>query len=149
VPLRALGLGAGLLGPTSSPLTLLGADLLGPDTPVPPVAEELLAAPLPLSKGREPRQRRGKLWRGRWEPRRQTGGLRPARQNLDPTVGVPAAGLANRHAALVVGRQHGQNSRHQPCVVAERRDALGEDQGLRNEGLTGNPLHQDFQLVPG
>jgi hypothetical protein len=31
VPLRALGLGAGLLGPTSSPLTLLGADLLGPN----------------------------------------------------------------------------------------------------------------------
>jgi hypothetical protein len=71
--LRALGLGASLLGPTISPLTLLGADLLGPnggsetndpsarcsqrrlsssDTPAPPRAEELLAAPLPLSKGR-------------------------------------------------------------------------------------------------
>jgi hypothetical protein len=75
VPLRGLGLGAGLLGPTSSPLTLLGTGLLGPnggrgseindlsawrsrrhlsssDTLAPPRAEELLAAPLPLSKGR-------------------------------------------------------------------------------------------------
>jgi hypothetical protein len=31
VPLHALGLGPGLLGPTSSPLMLLGADLLGPN----------------------------------------------------------------------------------------------------------------------
>jgi hypothetical protein len=30
-PLRALGLGAELLGPARSPLTLLGAGLLGPD----------------------------------------------------------------------------------------------------------------------
>jgi hypothetical protein len=64
-------------------------------------------------------------------------------------VGVPAAGLANRHAALVEGRQRSQNRHPQPCVVAERRDALGEDQGLWNEGLTGNPLHQDIQLVLG
>jgi hypothetical protein len=64
-------------------------------------------------------------------------------------VGVPAAGLANRHAALVEGRQRGQDRRPQPWIVAERRDTLGKDQGLRNEGLTGNPLHQDFQLVPG
>jgi hypothetical protein len=47
--------------------------------------------------------------------------------NPDPAVGVPAAGLANRHAALVEGRQRGQNRRPQPCVVAERRDALWED----------------------
>jgi hypothetical protein len=73
VPLRALGLRASLFGPASGPLMLLGADLLGPtgvsktndpsaqrsrrrlsssDTPAPPRAEELLAAPLPLSKGR-------------------------------------------------------------------------------------------------
>jgi hypothetical protein len=64
-PLRALGLGAGLLSPTSSPLTLLGGSktndpsawrnrsrLSSSDTPVPPRAEELPAAPLPLSKGR-------------------------------------------------------------------------------------------------
>jgi hypothetical protein len=71
-PLRTLGLGAGLLRPASSSLTLLGAGLLGPnggsetnnpsawrsrrllsssDIPAPPGAEELLAAPLPLSKG--------------------------------------------------------------------------------------------------
>jgi hypothetical protein len=42
-------------------------------------------------------------------------------------MGILAAGLANRDAALVEGRQHGQNHCPQPCVVAERRDALGED----------------------
>jgi hypothetical protein len=31
-------------------------------------------------------------------------------------VGVPAAGLANRHAALVEGRQRGQDHRPQPWV---------------------------------
>jgi hypothetical protein len=45
----------------------------------------------------------------------------------DPVVGVPAAGVANRHAALVEGRQRGQDRCPQPWVVAERRDALGED----------------------
>jgi hypothetical protein len=45
----------------------------------------------------------------------------------DPTMGVLAAGLANRDATLVEGRQHGQNHRPQPCVIVERRDALGED----------------------
>jgi hypothetical protein len=64
-------------------------------------------------------------------------------------VGVPAAGLVNRHAALVEGRQRGQDCCPQPWIVAECRDALGKDQKLRNEGLTSNPLHQDFQLVPG
>jgi hypothetical protein len=82
--------------------------------------------------------------RGRWEPRRQAGGLQPAIEDPDPVVRVPAAGLANRHAALVEGRQRGQDRRPQPWVVVERRNALGEDQGLRNEGLTSNPLHQDF-----
>jgi hypothetical protein len=72
-PLRALGLGAGLLGPTVGPLMLLGAGLPGlnggsetndpsvrrcrrclssSDTPAVHGVEELLAAPLPLSKGR-------------------------------------------------------------------------------------------------
>jgi hypothetical protein len=62
----------------------------------------------------------------------------------DPTVGVPAAGLANCHAALVEGRQRGQNRRPQPCIVAERRNALAEDKGLGDEGLTSNPLHQNL-----
>jgi hypothetical protein len=64
-------------------------------------------------------------------------------------VGVPAASLMNRHAALIEGRQPGQDRRPQPWIIAERRDALGKDQGLRNERLTGNPLHQDLQLVLG
>jgi hypothetical protein len=71
VPLCALGLGAGLLDPTSCPLTLLGGSetrggsetsdpsarrsrrrLSSSDPLVPHGAEELLVATLPLSKGR-------------------------------------------------------------------------------------------------
>jgi hypothetical protein len=65
-------------------------------------------------------------------------------RNPDPAVGVLVAGLVNRHAALVEGRQRGQNRRPQPCVVAERKDALGEDKGLGDEGLTSNTLHQNL-----
>jgi hypothetical protein len=64
-------------------------------------------------------------------------------------VGVPAAGLANRHAALIEGRQRGQDRHPQPWVVTERRDVLGEDQGLRDKSFPSNPSHQDCQLVPG
>jgi hypothetical protein len=64
VPLCAVGLGAGLLGPTCSPLALLGGlrneRPVSATQPVSPLllrppelprAEALLAAPLPLSKG--------------------------------------------------------------------------------------------------
>jgi hypothetical protein len=64
-------------------------------------------------------------------------------------VGVPAAGLANRHAALVEGQQRGQDRRPQPWVVAERRDVLGEDQGLRDKSFPSNPSHQDHKLILG
>jgi hypothetical protein len=47
--------------------------------------------------------------------------------NPDPAVGVPVTDLTNRHATLVEGRQRGQDRRPQPWVIAERRDALGED----------------------
>jgi hypothetical protein len=121
-PLRALGLGAGLLGPASSPLALLGAGLLGPngggsktndssarrsrrllsssDTPAPRGVEELLAAPLPLSKGRGPWWKRGKLRRGRWGPRRQSGGLQPAHRRSGSHDGGPdrCSGELQRHA---------------------------------------------------
>jgi hypothetical protein len=63
-PLRAVGLGAGLLGPTCSPLALLGGSetsdpsarrslrrLSSSDPPELPRVEAPLAAPLPLSKG--------------------------------------------------------------------------------------------------
>jgi hypothetical protein len=65
--------------------------------------------------------------RGHWEPRQQTGAPSRRIRDPDPAVGVPAAGLANRHAALVEGRQRGQDRRPQPWVVAERRDAMEED----------------------
>jgi hypothetical protein len=64
-------------------------------------------------------------------------------------VGVPAASLANRHAALVEGRQRGQDRRPQAWVIAERRDVLGEYQGLRDESFPSNPSHQKCQLVLG
>jgi hypothetical protein len=56
-------------------------------------------------------------------------------------MGVPTAGLANRYAALVKGRQLAQDRCPQPLVVAKRGNALGRNQGLSNEGLTSDPLH--------
>jgi hypothetical protein len=66
-PLRTVDLGASLLGPTCSPLALLGGSemsdpsarrslrrLSSSDPPELPGAEALLAAPLPLSKGLGP-----------------------------------------------------------------------------------------------
>jgi hypothetical protein len=47
----------------------------------------------------------------------RTGGLGTSGRytgDLDPVVGVPATGLANRHAALVEGQQRGQDRRPQP-----------------------------------
>jgi hypothetical protein len=157
VPLRALGLGAGLLGPTSSPLTLLGAGLLGPNGGGPKqmihrrgTAGVASLPPTPQRHlGRRPRRRRGKLWRGRWEPHRQTGGLRPARRRSGSRGGGPGRRFGEPPRRSHRGSVAWSRSPPQPWIVAERRDALGEDQGLRNEGLTGNPLHQDFQLVPG
>jgi hypothetical protein len=69
--------------------------------------------------------------------------------DLNPAVGVPAAGLTNRHAALIKGRQRGQHRRSKRGVIIERRDALGKYQGFKDKGLTSNPLHQEFQLLPG
>jgi hypothetical protein len=63
--------------------------------------------------------------------------------------GVLAASLVNRHATLVEGRQRGQDRRPQLWVIAERRDVLGEDQGLRDKSFPSNPSHQDCQLVLG
>jgi hypothetical protein len=65
----------------------------------------------------------------------------------DPAVGVPASGLANRHAAVVKGRQRGQDRRPQAWVVAD--PSLGEYQGLRDKSFPSNPSHQDCQLVLG
>ena len=152
--MRALGLGADLHGPASRPLTLLGRSesrggsetkdpsarrnrcrLSPSDLPVAPGEEELPAAPLPLS-----------------EELGATGGSSGARigglgtsgrytENMDPPVGVPVAGLADRHAALIEGRQPGQHRRPQPWIIAERRNALRRYQGFGDKGLTSDPLH--------
>jgi hypothetical protein len=63
-------------------------------------------------------------------------------------MGVPTIGLANRHAALVEGRQCGQDRCTQPWVIAERKYVLGEDQGLRDKSFPSDPSHKDCQLVP-
>jgi hypothetical protein len=91
------------------------------------VAEELLGAPLPLSKGRG-------VTTEAWEALLGALGVTPVVWassrcigDLDPAMGVPVTGLANRDAELVEGWQRGQNHRPQPNIVAERRDALGED----------------------
>jgi hypothetical protein len=68
---------------------------------------------------------------------------------MDPPVGVPAAGLADRHTTLIKGRQSGQHRRPQPWIVAERRNALGRYQGFGDKSLTSDPPHQNFQLLPG
>jgi hypothetical protein len=89
---------------------------------------------------------------GRTGTRGRTGGLgTPSRytRDLDPTEGVPTAGLTNRHTAIVEGRQRGQDRRSQPWIIIERWDVLGEYQGFRDKGLASNPLHQEFQLLPG
>jgi hypothetical protein len=58
-------------------------------------------------------------------------------------VGVPASSLADHHAALVEGRQRGQDRRPQPWIVVERSDVLGEDQGLRDESFPSDRSLQD------
>jgi hypothetical protein len=93
------------------------------DTPAPLGAVELLAAPLPLSKGRGGGGGGGGGGARGHACRLGTSGWCVG--DPDPAVGVPATGLTNRHAALVESRQRGQNRRPQPCVVVERRDALG------------------------
>jgi hypothetical protein len=70
-------------------------------------------------------------------------------RDLDPAEGVPTAGLSNYHAALVEGRQRGQDRRSQPWIITQRRDALWEYQRFGDKGLTSNPLHQKLQLLLG
>jgi hypothetical protein len=68
---------------------------------------------------------------------------------MDPPLGVPVAGLTDRHTTLIKGRQSGQHRRPQPWIVAERQNALGRYQGFGDKSLTSDLLHQNFQLLPG
>jgi hypothetical protein len=115
-PLRAVGLGAGLLGPTSSPLALLGGlqnerpvSVTQPASPLllrPPGAtwggstgEGTACSPFALVQGAGGHSGSGAA--------SHTGGLGTSSRRIgdpDPAVGVPAAGLANHHATLVEGR---------------------------------------------
>jgi hypothetical protein len=140
VPLRTLGLGVGLLGPASYPLALLGeVRIKGRIRDERPVSTAQSVPPLSLQPPGTTRSGRTThspltLVRGAEGQRGNSGagigGSRtPSRytRDLNPTVGVPAAGLANRHAALVEGRQPIQDRCPQPLVVTEWRNALGRD----------------------
>jgi hypothetical protein len=152
-----VGLGAGLLGPTYSPLALLGGlqnerpvSAMQPASPLllrPPKATwggGTACSPFALVQGAG--------GHGGIGATSHTGGLGTSNWcigDLDPTVGIPASGLANRHAAVVKGQQGGQVCCPQAWVVAERRDVLGEYQGLGDKIFPSNPSHQDCQLVSG
>jgi hypothetical protein len=147
VPLRVAGLGASHLGPACSPLTLLGG--LRNEQPVStmqPVSPFLLrppgatwgggiaCSPFALVQGAGGH---GGIGAGS-----HTDGLgTPYRciRDPDPAEGVPAAGLANRHATVIEGRQCGQDHRPQPWVIIECWDVLGEYQGFRDKSLPSNP----------
>jgi hypothetical protein len=144
-----LGPGSRSPGPTSSPLTLLGAGLLGPNEGVrnkrsisvaQPTSPLLLRHPgaawgggatcSPFALVQGARGRDGGVGSSGRDVGGHAGSLGASNRrirDLDLLMGVPAAGLANRDAALVEGRQRGQIHQPQPCVIAERRDALGED----------------------
>jgi hypothetical protein len=154
-PLRALGLGARLLGPASGPLTLLGAGFLGPnegggsETNDPsvrcsrrllsssnismlPGAEEQLAVPLPLSKGWGPRRGHEKLWRGHWGPRWQFGGLQPAHQRSRSRDGGPCRRSGEPRRRTRRGSAAWPNS---PTSTLHRRRAQGCPRGgLETQG---------------
>jgi hypothetical protein len=160
-PLRALGLGASLLGPASSPLALLDGSETRGVRDKRPIGATQPASPLFL---RPPGATRGGgatcspftfVQRARGHggsSGARTGGLGTPNwytRDLDPTKGVPTTGLSNFHAALVESRQRGQDRRSQPRIITQRRDALGEDQRFGDKGITSNPLHQEFQLLLG
>jgi hypothetical protein len=80
--------------------------------PVPPGAEELLAARLPLSKGRGGRGGgAGSHGGGAGSHAGRLGTSNRRIKDPDPVVGVLATGLANHHAALAKGRQRDQDRR--------------------------------------
>jgi hypothetical protein len=155
-PLHTVGLGARLLGPAYGPLALLGR--LRNERPISAMqaASPLFLRPPGATWGGGAARSPFTLIQGAGG---HSGGARSRTRGLgtsswcigdpDPAVGVPASSLADRYATLVEGRQHGQDRRPQPWVIAKRRDALGEDQGLRDESFPSDPSHQDSQLIPG
>jgi hypothetical protein len=117
VPLRAVGLGAGLLGLTGSPLALLGGlqneRPVSATQPAPPLLLRPLGATLGEGTACSPFALvQGAGGHGGIGVASHTGGLGTSNWCIgdpDPVVGVPASSLANRHAAVVKGRQRGQD----------------------------------------
>jgi hypothetical protein len=114
VPLRVVGLGAGLLGPICSLLALLGE--LRNERPVSttqPASPLLLRPPGATCGGTACSPFalvQGAGGHGGISTGSHTDGLgTPSRctRDPDPAEGVPAAGLANRHTIVIEGRQRG------------------------------------------
>jgi hypothetical protein len=145
-PLRVVGLGAGLLGLTCSPLALLGAPKQAtrqrdaacvaypPPTPRSCLGQRHCLQPLcPCPRGWGP-------WHDwRWEPHRRAGDPQPRHQRSGSRGRGPDrwSGEPPRHCHR--GSTIGQDRRPQPWVITERRDVLGEYQGFRDKSLPSNP----------
>jgi hypothetical protein len=148
-PLRALRLGVGPLGPASCPLTLLGwVRNKGRVNDKRPIGATQPASPVFL---RVPGATRGggatcslcpcpRGWGRGGSTRTRAGRLGTSRRcigDLDPAVGVLAAGLADRHAALVEGRQPGQDRRPQPGSSKSAGMSWG---GIRDSWMKDSPV---------
>jgi hypothetical protein len=140
-PLRAVGVGASLLGPTCSPLALLGG--LRNERPISatqPASPLLLRPPGATWSGGTACNPfalvQGTRGHGGIGATSHTGRLGTSSRCIgdpDTVVGVPTASLANCHATVIEGRQRGHDRRPQPWVVAEHWDVLGEYQGFREK----------------
>jgi hypothetical protein len=156
VPLRALSLGASLLGTTSSSLAFLGGSetsdpsarrglryLSFSDPPELPGAEALLAAPLPLSKelGAAAGPAQGARPAG-WGPPAGT-----------PRIWIPRRGPNRRSDEPPHRYRRGSAAWPGPPFAAldhhRASGCPGEYQGFRDKRLTSNPLHQEFQFLSG
>jgi hypothetical protein len=145
--------GPGSRTPWPRHLTLLGAGLLGPnggggpkqmihrrdaaDVSCPPLTSQCRLGRRSYLQPLCPCPRGGGPGGGAGGHADNLGASNRRIRDLDPAMVVPAAGLANRDAALVEGRQRGQIHQPQPCVVVECRDALGR---IRDSGTKDSPV---------
>lgn len=154
-PLRAVGLGAGLLGPTSSPLALLGGPKQAtrrrdaacvaspPPTPRSHLGQRHCSQPLcPCPRGWGPQRD----WR--WKPYQWAGDLQPVHRRSESHGGGPG------HRSGEPPRRCRRGSAAWPGSLSATLDhrrapgCSGEYQGLRDKSFPSNPSHQDCQLVP-
>jgi hypothetical protein len=141
-PLRAVGLRAGHLGPTCSPLTLLRGSktsdpsarrslrrLSSSDPPELPGAEALLVAPLPLPKGLGPR------WGWRWEPHQRAGDLQPVHRRSGSRGGGPDHRSGEPPRRCHRGSAAWPRSPSSGLGHRRAQGCLGEYQGFRDKSI--------------